>query len=93
MREYELMFVVHPDLDETALNDVVTRISSWVTDGGGSVVKTDLWGKRPLAYPVRKQAQGQYVLMQLNLNPTFGATLERNLRFQEPVLRFMLSVK
>jgi small subunit ribosomal protein S6 len=93
MREYELMCVVHPDLDETALNDIIKRVSGWVTDGGGTVDKTDVWGKRPLAYAIRKQAQGQYVLMHLNMDPKLGATLERNLRFQEPVLRFLLSAK
>jgi len=93
MREYELMCVVHPDLDENALNDVLKRISTWVSDGGGSVVKTEVWGKRQLAYPIRKLTQGQYVLMHLNMAPKFGVTLERNLRFQEPVLRFLLSAK
>jgi small subunit ribosomal protein S6 len=93
MRDYELMCIVHPDLDETALSEVVKRISGWVTDNGGAVVKTDVWGKRQLAYPIRKQKQGQYVLFQLNLAPNTGAILERNLRIQEPVLRFLLSVK
>jgi small subunit ribosomal protein S6 len=93
MREYELMCVVHPDLDETAFNDVVKRISSWISDDGGSVDKTEVWGKRQLAYPIRKLTQGQYVLLHLNMAPKFGVTLERNLRFQEPVLRFLLSAK
>jgi small subunit ribosomal protein S6 len=93
MREYELMYVVHPDLDETALNDIIKRVSGWITDGGGTVDKTDVWGKRPLAYPIRKQAQGQYVLMHVNMDPKLGVSLERNLRFQEPVLRFLLSAK
>lgn len=93
MRDYELMCVVHADLDETALNEVVQRISSWISDGGGTIVKTELWGKRKLAYPIRKQSQGQYVLFQLTMAPKFGITLERNLRLQEPVLRFMLSAK
>jgi small subunit ribosomal protein S6 len=93
MRDYELMCIVHPDLDENAFSEVVKRISAWITDNGGTVVKTDVWGKRQLAYPIRKQKQGQYVLFQLNMAPTTGAILERNLRIQEPVLRFLLSVK
>lgn len=93
MREYELMCVIHPDLDETAFNDIVKRISDWVTGDGGSVVKTEVWGKRKLAYPIRKQSQGQYVLLHLNMAPKFGVTLERNLRFLEPVMRFLLSAK
>jgi small subunit ribosomal protein S6 len=93
MREYELMYIVHPDLDESALNDVVQRVAAWITDSGGEVLKTEIWGKRQLAYPIRKQAQGQYVLMHCKMAPKFGVTLERNLRFQEPILRFLLSVK
>ncbi|OGO37984.1 MAG: 30S ribosomal protein S6 [Chloroflexi bacterium RBG_16_57_11] len=93
MREYELMCVVHPDLDENALSEMVKRISGWVTDNGGTVLKADVWGKRQLAYPIRKQKQGQYVLFQVNMAPSTGAILERNLRFQEPILRFLLSVK
>jgi small subunit ribosomal protein S6 len=93
MRDYELMCVVHPDLDENALSEMVKRISGWVTDNGGTVVKADVWGKRQLAYPIRKQKQGQYVLFQVNMAPSTGAILARNLRFQEPVLRFLLSVK
>lgn len=93
MRDYELVFIVHPDLDETAFTDVVNRVRSWITDVGGEVVKTDLWGKRKLAYQIRKQNEGQYVLMQAKMDPKTGAQLERNLRFLEPVLRFSLIVK
>jgi small subunit ribosomal protein S6 len=93
MRDYELLCIVHSDLDENALGEVVKRINGWITDNGGTVVKTDIWGKRQLAYPIRKQKQGQYVLFQVNMAPSTGAILERNLRFQEPVLRFLLSVK
>ena len=93
MREYELMFVVHPDLDETALTDLIKRVSSWITDEGGTIVKTDVWGKRQLAYPIRKVNQGQYVLINMTQDPKAGAKLERNLRFLEPVMRFMLVAK
>jgi len=87
MRDYELIFIVHPDLEETAFNDVVNRVKAWVTDDGGEIVKVDLWGKRRLAYPIRKVNEGQYVLMQTRIDPDDVAELERNLRFLEPVLR------
>ncbi len=93
MREYELMFIVHPDLDESALADTIKRVSSWITDEGGSIIKTDVWGKRQLAYPIRKVNQGQYVLLHVTLDPQAGAKVERNLRFLEPVMRFMLTAK
>lgn len=93
MRDYELVFIVHPELEEAAFNDVVERVQGWVTEAGGSVTKTDIWGKRKLAYLIRKQSEGQYVLMELNMSPDFGATLERNLRLLEPVMRFLVVAK
>jgi small subunit ribosomal protein S6 len=91
MREYELVFIVHPDLDDTALKDVIEKVSSWITDAGGIVSKIDLWGKKRMAYAIRKQKEGQYVLFKTQMEPTFGVTLERNLRFLEPVMRFLLT--
>ena len=93
MREYELVFIVHPDQDETAFTEVVNRVQNWITEAGGEVEKTDIWGKRKLAYPIRKQSEGLYVLLQTRLNPDFCAILERNLRFLEPVMRFLLVAK
>jgi small subunit ribosomal protein S6 len=90
MREYELVVIIHPDLDENAVNEVVTRISNWITEDGGEITKTDFWGKRELAYLIRKIKHGQYVLLQAKMNPTLGAKLERNLGYLESVLRYML---
>jgi len=93
MRDYELIFIVHPDLDENAFNDVVTKVRNWIAGDGGEVTKMDLWGKRKLAYIIRKQKEGQYVYMETKMSPAFGVTLERNLRFLEPVLRFLIVAK
>ena len=91
MREYELVFVVHPDLDDSAFKELVDRVKSWITDGGGQVSNVDLWGKRKLAYPIRKQKEGQYVVMKTQMSPTYCSQLERNLRLQEPVLRYLVA--
>ena len=93
MRAYELVLIVHPDLDEAAFNGVLERVQGWITEAGGEVTKVDLWGTRDLAYPIRKQTQGQYVLMNINMAPEFGVELERNLRLQEPVMRFLVIQK
>ena len=91
MRKYELVCVFQPDLDETAFNGLLEKVKGWITESGGSVTKTDIWGKRKLAYAIRKQNEGQYVLLKIQIDPAFSATLERNLRFLEPVMRFMIS--
>ncbi len=93
MRDYEVVFIVHPDLDENAVKGVVDRVQGWITDSGGTVVKLDPWGKRRLAYIIRKQREGQYFLMEAQFAPAFSAELERNLRFLEPVMRFSIISK
>lgn len=91
MRNYELVFIVHPELEDSAFNEIVDRVQSWITDGGGKVLKVDIWGKRQLAYPIRKQTEGQYVLVQSQIEPSRCAELERNLNIQEPILRYLLT--
>ena len=92
MREYEVVFIVHPDLDENATNEVVERVKGWITEAEGTVDKVDHWGKRKLAYPIRKQNDGQYFLLKTHMAPSFVTELERNLRFLEPVMRFLITV-
>jgi len=91
MRNYELMFILHPDLDEANVESNVERVKSWITESGGSVIKQELWGKRRLSYKIRKQAEGIYVLLQASLEPSFTAELERNLRLTEQIMRFLLT--
>ena len=84
--------MIQPDLDETAFNGVVEKVKSWISDSGGSVDKVDVWGRRKLAYIIKKQREGQFVLLNMTMNPTATAELQRNLRYQETLLRHMLSV-
>jgi small subunit ribosomal protein S6 len=92
MRNYELVCVIQPDLDENASNGILDRVKGWITESGGNVGKVDVWGRRRLAYNIRKQREGQYVLMNISLNPSAATDLERNLRYQEAVLRHMLTL-
>jgi small subunit ribosomal protein S6 len=93
MRKYELTFITHPELDKDALVEVTNKVQSWITDAGGKVEKVDNWGKKPLAYPIRKQKDGQYVYMEMEMPPQIGAVIERNLRYIESVMRFLIIVK
>jgi small subunit ribosomal protein S6 len=90
MRSYEVMFIAHPDLDDASLNALVDRAKSWVTNAGGQVTQLDLWGRRRLAYPIRKQNEGQYVLMQTQMSPAATSEVERNMRLNEQVMRFQV---
>lgn len=93
MRNYEVVLIVHPDLDETALQGLVDRVQGWITGSGGSVDKIDQWGKRRLAYSIRKQREGHYVYIETQFAPTFSVELERNMRLQEPIMRFSIISK
>ena len=92
MRKYELICVIQPDLDEAAFNGVVEKVKGWISDSGGTVDKVDIWGRRKLAYIIKKQREGQFVLLNMTMSPAATSELERNLRFQETLLRHMLSV-
>jgi small subunit ribosomal protein S6 len=92
MRTYELVCIIHPDLDETAFNAALEKIKGWIVETGGTVDKVDVWGQKRLAYIIRKQKQGQYVLFNVTLPPAAVAVLDQNLRFLEPVIRYMLTL-
>jgi len=91
MRNYELVCIFQPELDETAFKGAVERVQSWITETGGSVDKTEVWGRRKLAYIIHKQTEGQYVLMNITLDPKAASDVERNIRFLETILRHMLT--
>lgn len=91
MRNYELICVIQPDLDETALNEVIDKVKDWITEAGGKIEKVDIWGKRKLAYLIRKQREGHYVLLDIGLPATATVELERNIRFLEPIMRHMIT--
>jgi small subunit ribosomal protein S6 len=92
MRKYELVCVVHPDLDEAAFNGVIDKIKGWIAEAGGTIDKVDIWGRRRLAYPIKKQREGQYVLFNTSMPNTASTALDQNLRFLEPVIRYMITV-
>jgi small subunit ribosomal protein S6 len=93
MREYEVVVIADPELDETSFKSLVEKVSGWITEAGGSVLKTELWGKQRMAYLIKKQREGQYFMLHAQMAPAFTTSLERNLRLSEPVLRFMITVK
>ena len=92
MRKYELMCIIQPDLDETAFNGVLDKVKGWISESGGTIDKAEVWGRRKLAYIIEKHREGQYVLLNVTMEPKATFDLERNLRFQEPIIRHMLSV-
>ncbi|MGB9592338.1 MAG: 30S ribosomal protein S6, partial [Candidatus Kryptoniota bacterium] len=87
MRNYELVMIARPDLEENALTEIITKVTNWINENGGQIEKVDQWGKRKLAYPINKQTEGHYVQMNLSIPAVYAPQLERNLRYLEPVMR------
>ena len=90
MRNYEIGLIVHPDTNQEALNELLAKVKSWITEAGGSVTKEDLWGKRRMAYVIRKQRDGLYAFLYADMPGTVPSTIERNLRLTESILRFSI---
>ncbi len=90
MRDYELVIIVTPEIDETATAEVVDKVKSWITDAGGSIESFEEWGRQKFAYLIGNSKEGQYYLFNLKLEPTAVVNLERNFRLQESILRFLI---
>ncbi len=90
MRNYEFTFIAHPDVEDEGLAGVTEKVSQFITEGDGQITNVDHWGRRRLAYPIQKQKEGYYVLMQVQLDPKSLDELGRKLKLTEEVIRYLL---
>ena len=93
MRRYETILIAHVDLSEDELSGLIARYSAIITDQKGILVKVDQWGKRKLAYMIRKQARGFYILFDYASSSAAVNELERNLKINDKILKFMTILK
>lgn len=90
--EYEITFILRPDLDDADTTAAIERVEATVIDGGGTLLDREDWGKRKLAYLIQKHAKGHYVLLRTVSDPASILEIERRMRLDDRVIRF-LSVK
>jgi len=90
LRDYELVFIVNPEIGEEALEATVGSVKQFITGKGGVISSEKQWGKRKLAYPIKHFLEGNYVLTQFKMKPEWSKELESNLRISEEVLRHLL---
>ncbi len=90
MRDYELMVVLDPNLDDTAIEALNTRIQNMVTQRGGTIETVDSWGRRRLAYPIGRHRDGVYIVSRFSMPPNGAAEVERALKLTESVIRHLL---
>ena len=90
MREYEVLYIVRADFDDDKVQDAVKRVNTLIARSGGTADRTNLWGKRKLAYEVKHQKEGAYVLQDFTLDPNRVPELEAGLKITEEVLRHLI---
>lgn len=90
MNQYEVMYVIDTALDEQARANLIKRFSDLVEANNGQVDRIDEWGKRRLAYAINYKNEGYYVLMYIAAPSELPRELERNMKINENVLRYMV---
>lgn len=93
MRRYESTLIAHVDLSEDELSNLIARYSEIITGQKGILVKVERWGKRRLAYLIKKQARGFYILIDYAGETAAVNELERNLKINDRILKFMTVLK
>ncbi len=86
---YETVFIARQDLSEQQVKALTDKFSQFIKDGGGKIHKTEYWGLRALAYRIQKNRRGHYVLIESDCTPEALQEMERNLRIDEDVIRYM----
>jgi small subunit ribosomal protein S6 len=90
LQDYELVYIINPDVAEDALETQVNGISQLITSRDGVIDSVDKWGKRKLAYPLKHHLEGSYFLTKFKISPARTKEIEANLKISEDVLRHLL---
>jgi len=89
MRRYEVIFIVQPDLSEEETKTIAEKYLQIITAQKGTIIKTEDWGKRRLAYDINKQSKGTYILVDFYGPGSMIRELERNLKIDDNILKFI----
>ncbi len=90
MRKYETLFIIHPSLDEEAVKTTVEKFKGVIENGGGVVDNVDFWGKRKLAYEIKKVNEGSYVLINFSADSELPKELDRVFRISDSIIRHLI---
>jgi small subunit ribosomal protein S6 len=89
-RQYELVYIVHPDRSEEQVQQVISKYNNLITSQGGEVERTDVWERRRLAYEIKGQSEGVYIVCVFRGLPNVEAELSRVFRISEDTLRHII---
>jgi small subunit ribosomal protein S6 len=87
MREYEVMVIFDPDTEERTVQPTLEKHLKVITKGGGTVANLDIWGRRRLAYEIRKKSEGIYAVINLTAEPQDVKELDRQFTINESIMR------
>jgi small subunit ribosomal protein S6 len=90
LQEYELVYIVSPEITDEGLETRVNGMSQFITGKDGVIDGVDKWGKKKLAYPIKHFVEGNYVLTKFKMSPARCKELEANLRISEDIIRHLL---
>ena len=90
MRKYENIFIAHPSLDEEAVKALIEEFKGVIEAGNGTVDNVDFWGKRKLAYEIKKVNEGYYTLINFTADTELPKELDRVFRITDGVLRHII---
>ena len=90
MRQYETIFIINPDLDESQTNDVIEGVKTAIESDGGKILRVDPWGKKKLAYAVKQYNDGYYVLIVFESSPEFVTQLNGHYRITERIIKHIV---
>jgi small subunit ribosomal protein S6 len=87
MRKYEVMVILDPDTEERSIQSTLEQYLTVITKGGGTVDSLDIWGRRRLAYEIRKKPEGLYAVITLTAQPADVKELDRQFSINESIMR------
>ena len=90
LADYEMVYIVNPEVDDEALESRIESISQFISGRNGVVDEVERWGKKKLAYPIKHFLEGNYVLTRFKVSPAQCKELEANLKISEEVIRHLL---
>jgi small subunit ribosomal protein S6 len=87
MRPYELMVIIDPEVEERAVEPSLQKFLNVITNDGGTIEKVDIWGRRRLAYDIKKKSEGIYAVVNFTATPATAKELDRQLGLNETIMR------
>ena len=90
MRTYEALYIVSPEVEDDGIQTIAKDTENLVTGAGGEIVRSEIWGRRKMAYEVKRFSEGSYILLRFTAPPDFVAKLESTFKLNESIIRYLV---